>query len=332
MDNLRIADNNKKDNFIIIDEKIKFKNSTINIKGKNNIIKINSSIHIITNLIINLFGDNNTIVISETNKKISNLHIYSLRGGNTNLFIDKNFGCSGIDIKMNDGYENVFIGEDCLFSHGISIRTSDGHSIVDLNTGHAINVPLDVYIGSHVWIGEDVRILKGTYIPNNSVIGGYSVVTKKFADTDENSIIAGIPAKIVKKNINWDRRRPDEINSNMRVLPLQGTIQVIKNQVNLVIDLKEITFKWMTIANLEGISLELDTFIELNAYFLNMEDTNQFDFQLLLQGEMINQYLWTNIDFKTGSQVIKFASLSNVGGFNIKDTKHIEVRSKRRNI
>ena len=44
-------------------------------------------------------------------------------------------------------------------------------------------------------------ILKNSIIPDNSVIGAYSVVAKKF--DEENVVIAGNPARICKRNINW---------------------------------------------------------------------------------------------------------------------------------
>ena len=41
-------------------------------------------------------------------------------------------------------------------------------------------------------------------IADNSIVGWGSIVTKEF--NEPNVIIAGIPAKIVKRGINWDRR------------------------------------------------------------------------------------------------------------------------------
>lgn len=67
-----------------------------------------------------------------------------------------------------------------------------------------INFAQSIEIGKHVWVGKDVKIGKNTKIPDNSIVGWGSIVTKVF--NEPNIILAGIPAKIVKRGINWDRR------------------------------------------------------------------------------------------------------------------------------
>ncbi len=63
-----------------------------------------------------------------------------------------------------------------------------------------------VYIGERVWIGENVTILPGACIGNGVVIGANSVVR---GEIPNNVIIAGVPAKIVKKynyeRMQWER-------------------------------------------------------------------------------------------------------------------------------
>ncbi len=59
-----------------------------------------------------------------------------------------------------------------------------------------------IEIGDHVWIGSGVKILKGVRIANNNVIASNSLVTKSFVE--ENVLIAGNPARIVKTNIKWE--------------------------------------------------------------------------------------------------------------------------------
>lgn len=100
--------------------------------------------------------------------------------------------------------ESITIGEDVLLGWNVNIRDSDGHSVISLdNESNKKITDIDnkVIIGNHVWIAANVDIIKGVRIPTNCVVGYNSCVTKKF--NEENCIIAGYPAKIIKKNIKW---------------------------------------------------------------------------------------------------------------------------------
>lgn len=48
------------------------------------------------------------------------------------------------------------------------------------------------------------KIGKNVKISDNSIVGWGSIVTRKF--DEPNVIIAGIPAKVVKRGVNWDRK------------------------------------------------------------------------------------------------------------------------------
>ena len=127
----------------------------------------------------------------------------------TKIYIGKNFSCGILDISYVDE-ENLSlnIGSDCLFGWPVNIRSSDGHTIYDLNTKEAINIPHGITIGNHVWCARDVTLLKHTYIADDCVVGMKSIVTKQFKE--KNCVIAGIPAKIIKKNINWSKYNTQE--------------------------------------------------------------------------------------------------------------------------
>ena len=101
--------------------------------------------------------------------------------------------------------KKITVGNDCMFSNKIQLRTSDSHSILDENAKR-INLGGDIEIGNHVWIGNEVMVLKGTTIPDNCIVGARSIVTASLC-APPNSIIAGIPARVVKTNINWKRER-----------------------------------------------------------------------------------------------------------------------------
>lgn len=82
----------------------------------------------------------------------------------------------------------------------ISCMDSDNHTVSD--SSGTKNLPKEIYVGNHVWIGSHTHLLKGAIIPDECVIAYDSLVTKEF--TKEHTLIGGHPAKILKENITWD--------------------------------------------------------------------------------------------------------------------------------
>ncbi len=97
--------------------------------------------------------------------------------------------------------EHISFGDDCLLGWNCTFIDSDGHKII--NDGVPINPSAPIKIGQHVWFAANTTALKGTEISADSVIGMGSVLSKAF--TESNIVIAGIPARVVKKGINWER-------------------------------------------------------------------------------------------------------------------------------
>ena len=109
----------------------------------------------------------------------------------------------GARLFLQDDNTSITIGNNCMISWGIDIWCTDVHTITDLD-GNAQNYGKSIKISNHVWIGKDVKIGKNTKVSDDSIIGWGSIVTRKFEET--NVILAGNPAKIIKKDINWNFR------------------------------------------------------------------------------------------------------------------------------
>lgn len=142
------------------------------------------------------FGENGKLIF---NGKASFSSGNSMEIYGTMIF-GKNFSCNkNCFISCN---KKITIGDDNIFGWNVNVRDSDGHIVYDLNetaiSSHGFE---EVLIDDHVWIGANVDILKGVKIPKNCVVGYNSCVTKKF--DEQNCIIAGYPAKIVRRNIGW---------------------------------------------------------------------------------------------------------------------------------
>lgn len=162
-------------NSIYIDSLARLKNTSITIKGNNNQVYIGKGCLIIDGELY-IEDDSGAIEIGDGTEICGKTHLAVIEG------------------------EKITIGEKCLFSSSIVIRTGDSHSILDMS-GNRINHSRSVQIGDHVWIGNQVTVLKGSEIGSDCIVGTGSLVTKKNNDT--NVIIAGNPAKIIKRNISW---------------------------------------------------------------------------------------------------------------------------------
>jgi Acetyltransferase (isoleucine patch superfamily) len=90
----------------------------------------------------------------------------------------------------------ITIGENCAISHDVTIMDSDFHDID--YPGFKKSKP--VLIGNHVWIGSRSMILKGVTVGDGAIISAGSVVTK---DVPEKCLVAGVPAKVIKENVEW---------------------------------------------------------------------------------------------------------------------------------
>lgn len=171
------------------------------INGNNNYVKIKLPLEAINSSIE--IGNDNVHVEIGPSRHFVDVFIRCSFSDGQKCVIGPHTTISGANIIL-DECSSCFIGEDCKLSNSIRIWGSDGHAIMDKDTKEFLNKPSHpVIIGNKCWIGEAVRIQKGAIIPDNTIVGAGSIVTKKF--TEENTIIAGNPAKIIKQNVIWSR-------------------------------------------------------------------------------------------------------------------------------
>ena len=171
------------------------------ISGVNNTIIIKDLSRLI-NCNIHVYGNNNRIVINER-VYLNNVGFW-IEDDNNEISIGEHTSISGTTHLAAIEGTSITIGNDCMLSSDIQFRTGDSHSILDLK-GKRLNASEDISIGNHVWVGSKVICLKGMHIGNNCILGTSSLVNKKFYE--ENVIIAGNPARIVKNEIDWSRQR-----------------------------------------------------------------------------------------------------------------------------
>lgn len=94
-------------------------------------------------------------------------------------------GYGGIGVVI---HSKAQIGSNCIISQGVTIG----------GTSKKKEVP---QIGDNVFIGSGAKIIGNVTIGDNCVIAANAVVTKNI---ESNTLVGGVPAKVIKKNINID--------------------------------------------------------------------------------------------------------------------------------
>jgi acetyltransferase-like isoleucine patch superfamily enzyme len=101
--------------------------------------------------------------------------------------------------------KHIKIGKGTTIGCDVEILDSDFHRLV--RDDFEMSKP--ILIGSHVWIGARATILKGVTIGSGSVVACGAVVTR---NVPENCLVAGVPAKVIKRDIHWEDNAIRKIN------------------------------------------------------------------------------------------------------------------------
>jgi acetyltransferase-like isoleucine patch superfamily enzyme len=121
---------------------------------------------------------------------------YKVHGSKDRLSIHEN-------ANVTNSLFNTFSGKIKIDAHSFT-----GHNVCFLTGTHNYNftgpqrmfeIPdsgYDIHVKEGVWIGSNSTIIGPCTIGNNAVVAAGSIVTK---DVESNCIVAGCPAKIIKK-------------------------------------------------------------------------------------------------------------------------------------
>lgn len=143
------------------------------------------------------FG-NNVVIGTKISPFLYNGYaFFNARNKETEIYFDDGVWANNNLIIICEG-EGVYIGKDTLIGTNVEIYDSDFHQINPSGRKCGKAKTARVSIGNNVWLGSNVKILKGVTIGDNSIIANSSVVTKSIP---ENVIAGGVPAKIKKYEI-----------------------------------------------------------------------------------------------------------------------------------
>lgn len=177
------------------------KSTSIRVKGAGNLIEI-ADRSMLLNCQIFIRGNRNRIILGE--HVVMKRAEFWIEDDENLISIGENTIVAGTTHLAAIEGTSILVGHDCLFASDIRFATGDGHSII-AGDGARMNQSKSIKIGNHVWVGTSVIGLKGVEIAGNTTIGTGSLLRGKY--DEENVVIAGRPAKVVKRGVNWAHER-----------------------------------------------------------------------------------------------------------------------------
>jgi acetyltransferase-like isoleucine patch superfamily enzyme len=102
-------------------------------------------------------------------------------------------------------FQHVSIGRECIVADRVMLIDFD-HGVVEVERPIRLQgiYKRDVSVGHNCWIGYGACILRGVTVGDNAIVGANTVVTK---DVAPNSVVAGTPARVLRKRPAPERLR-----------------------------------------------------------------------------------------------------------------------------
>ena len=130
-----------------------------------------------------------------------------------NISVGDNFYCNFNCVLLDCA--KITIGNNVFLAPGVQLLTAS-HPINAIER-RSVEFALPVTIGDDVWIGANALILPGVTIGSRVVIAAGAVVNK---DVPDDVVVAGVPAKIVKRMVEGHNFESENNELKRKVLRL----------------------------------------------------------------------------------------------------------------
>jgi tetrahydrodipicolinate N-acetyltransferase len=101
--------------------------------------------------------------------------------------------------------EKIVLDRDAGMAPSALLMDSDHHAVAV----ESIERPETeaIHLGENVWIAIRAIVLKGVHVGDGAIVGAGAIVTK---DVPARSLVAGVPAKVIRENVHWTRSWREE--------------------------------------------------------------------------------------------------------------------------
>lgn len=142
----------------------------------------------------------------------------TVRIGNSNLFNGNVQILAGICPSTL-----VQIGDENLFADNIQIRGAVEHLTYNVETKARESIEHGIRIHNRVWLCNDAMIYNKSDIASDNVVAARTLTNRPFSE--RNTVIAGSPAKVMKRGVMWHLETTDAYLTDPRPLPISDALR-----------------------------------------------------------------------------------------------------------
>lgn len=115
-------------------------------------------------------------------------------------------------------FDKIMFGDYCRIGFESQLIDTNAHQMIDVVTNEKFPITSSIILGDYNYFGNRVSIMQNTVTPNYCTIASNSLCNNDYTNFGSNTLIGGIPAKLLKHNVSRDwEGEIENLNSWLRV-------------------------------------------------------------------------------------------------------------------
>ena len=98
-------------------------------------------------------------------------------------------------------YNHVVVGKSLSMAHRSQLLDSNEHWMANMTSRIVRRFSSPIVLGNYCWLCSSSLTLGGARLPHHSILSAFSMLNKDYSREDEGCLFAGIPAKVIKRQI-----------------------------------------------------------------------------------------------------------------------------------
>jgi len=114
--------------------------------------------------------------------------------------------------------QKIVLGNYARIGSESQLIDTNFHQMTDSQTGEKFSLSAPIIIGNYNYISNRVSIMQNTTTPDYCTIASNTLCNKSYLSLGENTLIGGIPAKLLRENITRDWSAEKKLLDNWLII------------------------------------------------------------------------------------------------------------------